>query len=153
MKKITLLITVFMAMAAIAANAQSNKEEIDLIQAAFGMEKKAIVAEFVQPTEAQSAAFWKLYDEYETKRKELGLTRIKLLNQYVDKYLTMTDEEADTWTKDVMKLSTATDKLINTYYKKIKKATSPIVATQFYQIEGYILTGIRMEILDEVPFL
>lgn len=56
-------------------------------------------------------------------------------------------------TKEVIKLSAATDKLIVKYYKKIKKATSPIVATQFYQIENYILTGIRMEILDEIPFL
>jgi hypothetical protein len=65
----------------------------------------------------------------------------------------MTDEQAEAWTNEVIKLSAATDKLIVTYYKKIKKATSPIVATQFYQIESYILTGIRMEILDGVPFL
>ena len=140
-------------MAAFMVSAQTNKEEVDLMQAAFGMEKKAIIAEFVQPTEMQADAFWQLYDEYETKRKELGLKRIGLLNQYAEKYMTMTDEEADVWTKEVMKLSTSTDKLIKTYYKKIKKVTSATVATQFYQIEGYILTGIRMEILDEIPFL
>jgi hypothetical protein len=67
--------------------------------------------------------------------------------------MTMTNDEADEWTTAVMKLSASTDKLIKTYYKKIKKATNPIVATQFYQVEVYILTGIRMEVLDEVPFL
>ena len=103
-------------MAAIVANAQTNKEEVDLMQAAFGMEKKAIVAEFVKLTEAQSEAFWQIYDEYETQRKELGIKRLELLYQYAEKYMTMSNEEADEWTKAVMKLSASTDKLINTYY-------------------------------------
>jgi hypothetical protein len=34
----------------------------------------------------------------------------------------------------------------------VKKATTPIVALQFYQIEYYILAAIRADILDEVPF-
>lgn len=151
MKKITLLMAaLFMA---ILTFAQSAKEEVDLVQAAFGMEKKAVVAAFVQTSEIQNNAFWQLYDEYENKRKENGKKRIELLAQYAGQYNTMTEEQADVWMKDVIKLSAATDKLIVTYYKKIKKVTSPIVATQFYQIEEYILTAIRMEVLDGVPFL
>lgn len=142
----------FMVVVAFAFS-QSYKEEVDLVQAAFGMEKKEIVAAFVQPTEMQGLDFWVLYDEYEKARKENGKKRLLLLVQYAEEYDGMSNEEADAWTKDVIKLSAATDKLIATYYKKIAKATSPIVATQFYQIENYILTGIRMEILDGVPFL
>jgi hypothetical protein len=151
MKKITLLMAAIAI--AIASYAQSNKEEVDLIQAAFGMEKKVVVSNYVHPAELQKDAFWKLYDEYEVARKENAKKRIQLLEQYAKQYATMTDEQADAWTKEVIKLSTATDKLIVTYYNKIKKVTSPIVATQFYQIEGYILTAIRMEILDMVPFI
>jgi hypothetical protein len=135
------------------AYTQSNKEEIDLIQAAFGMEKKAIVADFVQPTDAQKDAFWALYDEYETKRKELGKERIELLAQYAEQYLKMTSEQADEWTKKVMDLQSKTDKLIATYYEKVKGVTDGVVATQFYQIENYILSMIRMQVLQEVPFL
>ena len=135
------------------AYTQSNKEEVDLIQAAFGMEKKAIVAEFVNPSDAQKDAFWQLYDEYETKRKELGKQRIDLLKQYADQYLTMTSEQADEWTKKVIELQTKTDKLIATYYEKVRGVSDGIVATQFYQIENYILTMIRMQILHDVPFV
>ncbi len=151
MKKITLLIT--SVVIAIASYSQSNKEEVDLFQAAFGMEKKAVVANFVNLLEIQKGPFWQLYDEYELARKENGKKRIELLEQYAKEYNTMTNEQAEAWTNEVIKLSTATDKLIVTYYNKIKKVTTPLVATQFYQIEGYILTTIRMEILEEVPFL
>lgn len=135
------------------AYTQSDKEEIDLVQAAFGMEKKAIVANFVQLTETQKDAFWTLYDEYETQRKEYGKERIELLKQYAGQYMTMTSEQADTWTKKVMDLQIKTDKLISTYYEKVKKVSDGVVATQFYQIENYILSMIRMQVLQEVPFL
>ena len=39
------------------------------------------------------------------------------------------------------------------YTKKIKKATNPIVAAQFYQIEQYIADGIRFSILDNMDFI
>jgi len=133
--------------------AQSNTEEVDLIQAAFGMDKKMIVASFVNPSETQKDAFWALYDQYETERKVLGKERIELLNQYAEQYETMTGEQADTWTNKVMVLQQKNDKLIATYYKKVKSVSDGIVATQFYQIENYILTGIRMVLLDEIPFV
>jgi hypothetical protein len=151
MKKYLLIVAVLFS--AILANAQSNKEEVDLMQAAFGMDKKAAVAEFVKLSDTQKDPFWKLYDEYETQRKELGKVRIELLNQYSKEYKTFTSEQADAWTTKVIDLQTKTDDLIKNYYSKVKKATDGIVATQFYQIENYILTEIRMQVLDEIPFV
>jgi hypothetical protein len=135
------------------AYTQSDKEEIDMMQATFGKDKKAIVADFVKPSAEQKDAFWKLYDQYETERKDLGKQRIELLKQYADQYLKMTAEQADEWTKKVIELQTKTDKLIANYYTKVKDATDGIVATQFYQIEGYILAIIRVQILQQVPFI
>lgn len=132
------------------AKAQTT-EEVDLIQAAFGMEKKAMVSAFIQLDAAQKDAFWALYDEYESARKEYGKKRIQLLDQYAEKWETMTNEQADVWTAEAIKLGTNTDKLLVTYYKKIKKVTNPVVALQFWQIEGYILSGIRLSILEGLP--
>jgi hypothetical protein len=151
MKKYILIIAVLFV--ASFAKAQSNKEEVDLMQAAFGMDKKAVVMEFVHPSETQKDAFWKLYDEYETQRKTFGKQRIELLEQYAKQYENMTSEQADAWTKKVIDLQGKTDKLIVSYYGKIRKISDGIVATQFYQIENYILAGIRAQILDEIPFV
>ena len=49
MKKYILLVAA--SLMASFTYAQSNKEEVDLMQAAFGMDKKAAVAEFVKPSE------------------------------------------------------------------------------------------------------
>ncbi|MBN1198958.1 MAG: hypothetical protein JXA23_06380 [Bacteroidales bacterium] len=151
MKKVALFFSAFMISSILFS--QTIKEEVDLFQAAFGMEKKAMVAAFVTPVPEQADAFWALYDEYETKRKELGKERMELLYFYAANYATLSSEEADLYTVNMIALQKRTDALLNTYYKKVKKVTNGIVATQFYQIELYILTAIRMEILENVPFI
>lgn len=151
MKKLLFIFTACLAISTLKA--QSNQEEIDFYQSIFGMEKKAAVMEFVQPSEAQSADFWALYDEYETERKALGKKRIDLLYKYAAQYNNMSDDTADSLMKEMISLGKKTDKLLEKYYKKIKKKTSPIVAAQFYQIEAYILSAIRTNILAEIPFV
>lgn len=149
MKKLTLLFVAIFSAGVI--NAQSNVEEVDMVQSIFGMEKKAIIAEFVKVPDASKDAFWALYDEYEVKRKDLGKRKLELLNQYAENYDKLTNEMAESWTKEVISVAAKTDDLLVTYQKKISKATNPIAALQFYQIEGYILSGIRVAVLESLP--
>ena len=151
MKKVLLMIAVISL--STAGMAQSNKEKIDMIQSVFGMEKKAIVADFIQLEGTQGDAFWTLYDEYETKRKELGKRRIALLEKYAENYASLNDVTTDEILKEMMSLQTSTDKLIGTYAKKIKKEAGVKTAAQFYQIEGYLLSKIRTEILENIPVI
>ncbi|NQT76910.1 MAG: hypothetical protein HQ565_04285 [Bacteroidetes bacterium] len=151
MKKITLLFAGMFA--ALFTYAQLNTEEIDFFQSIYGMEKKAIVEEFVQPKTDNRVPFWEVYDAYEVERKKLGKDRIDLLEKFAEEYETMTNEQSEVWMKKVIALAGKQDKLIVSYYKKVKKVTSPIVAMRFYQLEGYLLTAIRYEILDVIPFV
>jgi hypothetical protein len=147
------LLTSLMVALTFFAFSQSNKEEIDLVQSVFGMEKKAMAAEFIKLEGAPKDAFWVAYDEYETKRKELGKKRIGLLNKYVEGYSSMDDASMEQITKEIISLQGETDKLIVTYYNKIKKGSGVKAAAQFYQFENYILSKIRAEILENIPLI
>ena len=152
MKKIFL--TTIMVAVVCFAFAQSNKEEVDLVQSVFGMEKKAMATEFIKLEDgAKKDAFWKLYDEFETKRKDLGKKRIALLDKYVSSYNSLDDETTGQIIKELIALSGKNDKLIVTYYKKIKKAAGVKPAAQFYQFEGYLLSKIRTEIMENIPLI
>ncbi|HTF20803.1 MAG TPA: hypothetical protein VK658_22170 [Chryseolinea sp.] len=151
MKKI-LLTTVLVAFGIIGF-AQSNKEEVDLVQAAFGKDKKAMAAEFIQLEGAKKDAFWVAYDEYETKRKELGKKRIEILNKYVNGYTSLDDASTDAIVKEMMEQQTKTDKLIDTYYHKIKKESGVKPAAQFYQFENYILAEVRSLLMENIPLI
>lgn len=147
------LLTIALLLAGCFVFAQSNKEEIDLVQSVFGMEKKAIVAEFIKLEGAPKDAFWVAYDEYEGKRKSLGQKRIALLEKYANSYTSLDDANTDEIIKEIITLQQQTDKLISDYYKKIKKGSGVKAAAQFYQIEGYILSKIRSAVLESIPII
>ena len=135
------------------AFAQSNKEEIDLVQSVFGIEKKAMVEQFIKLDGPAKDAFWTAYDEYETERKELGKKRLELLNRYAAGYATLDDATTDKIITDIIAQQGQTDKLIVTYYKKIKKGSGVKAAAQFYQFENYVLSKIRAEIMENIPLI
>ena len=129
---------------------QSSQDELQLMQSLYGMEKRDIVAEFVELTEAQENEFWILYDEYENKRKDLGQERFNLLQRYVNDYGEVKPENAENFMKQAIPIRIKSDKLRDSYYKKIKTKTDPVVAMQFYQIENYLSDAIRMQLLEEL---
>ena len=151
MKKITsLIIGLFMSLSLFA---QPNFDEISILQASFGMEKKEIVKSFIQISEDKSDAFWTLYEEYELKRKKNGKIRIELLTEYAQKWDSLQSEDADRMVLKSIDLNKNEDKLIAHYYKKIKKATSPDIAIKFYEVETYIRTTIKFYIKNTIPFV
>ena len=150
MKKLLVIAALLVSAAGFA---QSNKEDVDFIQSIFGKEKKVIVADFIQLEGAQKDAFWKLYDEYEVKRKQYGQQRISLLERYANSYMTLDDATTDKLVNEMMTLSVNNDKLIKTYYAKIKKASGIKSAAQFVQIESYFLSVIRASILENIPMI
>jgi len=150
MKQLLIIAALFISAAGFA---QSNKEEIDLYQSLWGMEKKDIVAEFIKLDGPAKDAFWKLYDEYEMERKSLGKERIGLLNKYAENYMTLDDEKTDEIMGEMISLGAKTDKLAATYYGKMKKGAGVKAAAQFLQLESYINSSIRAAILEEIPFI
>ncbi len=150
MKNALLLIALFVSSLSFA---QSNTEDLDLIQSLYGMEKKAIVADFISLQGDQANAFWTLYDAYEMERKAYGKERVALLERYAYNYGTLDDATTDEIIKEMNKLGAKTDKLISKYYGKMKKPAGVKAAAQFVQIEAYLLSVIRASILEEIPFI
>jgi hypothetical protein len=148
MKKISVIIIAFLF--TLASYAQSQKEELDMLQSLFGMQKKEWVAQYIELNDTQKNDFWILYDEYETKRKEYGQKKFGLLMKYVNDYGEIKAANAESFMKDAISLRKNSEKLVDSYYKKIKKKTDPVVAMQFYQIENYISNLIRSELLEDL---
>jgi hypothetical protein len=135
----------------ISVNAQSMSEEVDMIQSIYGMEKKALIAEFLG--DSVNSEFWSIYDEYETERKSLGKDRLNLITDYVTNYSSIDGEVADGMVKRSEQLNSKLTGLISKYTKKIRKVTDSKVAAQFYQIENYLLGVTRLQIMNNIPFL
>ena len=133
--------------------AQINNDEMQMFQTMFGMPKKEIVAEFVKIEPSKHDTFWKLYEEYENNRKQLGQKRFVVLNNYVKNYSKLSAAETNEIMEDIILLTTSQDKMIARYYNKMKKAISIATAAQFYQIEWYLQSQVRTNILESIPMI
>lgn len=148
MKKISVFLIAILC--SLTSFSQSVQNELDMVQSLYGMEKKELTSYFVELTGEQEAEFWALYDEYEIKRNELGKDRFEILKKYVSDFGEILPENAEAILKEGMALRKKSDKLLDSYYKKIKKKTDPVVALQFYQLERYLSNLISITLLEEL---
>lgn len=153
MKKVFLLILCVFTINLSSSFAQTIDDEITMVQEAFGKDKKLIVEAFMNLPETMAPAFWKVYEEYERARLELGRERIKIINDYLETYLQLGEAEADALAIRSLKNDVALTKLHSSYYKKFKKATTSLNAAKFLQIDTYIHNTIRNAMQRQLPFI
>ena len=152
MKKV-LSLAIFLFLAAGTVMSQSNKEEVEFYQSLFGMEKKAVVSEFIQLEGESSTEFWNLYDAYEAERKANGQKRIDLLHKYAESYLELDPATTDALVAESIKINDEQFKLIKKYYKSIKKVAGSKAAAQFYQLENYFRNALGVVLMEQIPFV
>jgi len=151
MKK--LILVAFIAVFAMVSNAQSNAEEIALMQSVYGMQKKDLIAKHMKLEAGQADLFWQMYDEYEVARKELGLKRVKNIEMYAEKYENLTTEDANALIKASMEVQKGFISLWEKTYKNMSKSISPVTAAQFIQVEMFFENMVRQELSMDIPLI
>lgn len=133
--------------------AQMNKDEMQLVQSIWGMEKRAIITEYMKFTEAEITKFAPIYEEYAKAYQNLGAARLQIINEYATNFTSMTNEQADVLMQKYLKNNAEIDKLQLTYYNKIKKEISALRAAAWMQLEIYMQTMIRAELQNALPMI
>jgi hypothetical protein len=147
-----LMLTAFILLSA-ATIAQSNKEDIAIVQNMFGKDKKELVQAYMTIPEAQKAGFWTMYDEYEESRKKLGRERIALIQDYANAYDSLNDKKAsDLMNRKILWLNNYTG-MQKKYYASFAKLIGGIQASKFFQLEDYLENNIRLAIQESIPFI
>ena len=153
MKKLVFSTLFFFAVGIASSFAQTVDDEIKLVQEAFGKDKKTLIESYMQLPPEKAAAFWPVYEAFETERKAISKERILIINEYIEKFTHIGDAEADALATRSLKNDAALNKLYTSYYGKFKKATSAMDAAKFLQVEFYITNTIRNIVQQELPFI
>ncbi|ABG59937.1 hypothetical protein [Cytophaga hutchinsonii] len=151
MKKITTILS-FILFSSISFLAQAQTHD-EMFNTVFKQEKRAYFSDNMHLKADEFDKFWNVYGSFETDRTTLGAERIDLLKMYVEKYQTMTNTDADIFMKKWLALDKKEDALRGKYYAKMKKELGSKTAAHFLQLDDYIQTAIKFEILDELPFI
>ena len=147
----TFIIAIIAMCVSYAGHAQTSDAEADAIINLLGVKKREAISRLVYIESRDSAAFWKLYDEYQVLNKNTGKSRIRLYEKTAQSYQLMTPERADSLAGQYFTNRIEQEKMLQEYYAKIEMATNAVVAFQFYQAEVYILTQIRANIMQQIP--
>ena len=131
--------------------AQTSDAEAEAMINLLGVQKREAVGKMVTATGKDSVAFWKLYDEYQKSNAATAKIRMRLYERTAQAYGRMTPALADSLAGAYFYNRNEQEKTLESYYKKIKSATNPVLAFEFYQAEVYILTSMRASIMQQIP--
>jgi len=145
------LLIVMLCMLGSTAFAQTSDAEAEAVINLLGVQKKEAIAQLVSVTKQDSAAFWKIYDEYQVENKKTAVARLKLYEKTALAYNDMTPARADSLANVYFVNRVEQEKMLETYYKKVKASTNAVTAFEFYQAEVYLLTQLRAQIMMQIP--
>jgi hypothetical protein len=131
----------------------TTDEEFRILQNVYQKDKKEIVGGFLALEGAQSSNFWTVYEDYESKRMVLGAARFQIIKDYAGQYSGLTDEQAETLMKRVLDNENAIVDLKKSYFKKFSKAAGGKNAAKFYQVDSYLDSVVKHELMDQIPFI
>ncbi|MCK6620241.1 MAG: hypothetical protein HUU32_19650 [Calditrichaceae bacterium] len=148
MKKYLLTLFVF---AATTIFAQEVDSFIELLRSDVKTQKKGIITEVMEFSEAEAAAFWPVYRNYEVEQDKLADARIALIKDYAANYKTMVDAKATELMDKAFKFREERLKLQKKYFKEFSKILSPTKAAKWAQLEDQITLLIDLQIASELP--
>lgn len=116
-------------------------------------DKKLLVAENMQLTEAEAKAFWPVYDKYQAELFLIRARTLKLLKDYAASYETMTNATAKRLLDEYMTVESLQLKLRQSYLPIFRKAISDVKTVRYYQIENKIQAVLLNELAETIPLI
>jgi hypothetical protein len=147
------LIIALFAIGTATSYSQRATDEVTLLQSVYGMQKRDIVAKYMEVSGAQATTFWTLYEEYEVARKAIGTKRANNIMEYAKNYENITDENVAKMVKASFDVNKEFNALWEKTYKKMAKALGAKTAAKFYQLELYLETMVRSELSENIPMI
>jgi hypothetical protein len=152
MKKL-IAIVIIVLFGSVSVFSQVSQGDIQMVQKYFGLEKSAVVKQYMKLSTAQDSVFWPIYNKYENERLALGQQRILLVEEYMKKIQNINEADATGLVDKGIALEIKFKNLQKKYHAELAKKVGPVKAAQFYQLENYINNIINLMIQENIPFV
>jgi hypothetical protein len=116
-------------------------------------DKKLLVAENMQLSEAEARKFWPIYDEYQNELFILRMRSLKLIDTYAENYKSMTNDMAKKLLDEYLTIERLRQKAREAYLPKFRKVLPEIKVARYYQIENKIGAVVNYELAKQIPLV
>ena len=150
--KVTLVLVGLVMVCVFTVAAQDKPaDDMQIVREKVGADKKLLVAENMQLTEAEAKAFWPVYDQYQDELFLLRSRTVKLINDFAGAYEKMSNDTAKKLMDEYMTIESLGPKLRQTYLPKFRKVLPEAKVVRYYQIENKINAVLIYELAKNIP--
>ena len=142
-----------LALPAQPATAQTVTDEIEVLRGVLKADRKVVIAEALQLTEAESTDFWPLYRNYRAEMDKLGDGIVKLVLEYADAYPNVPEDRAAKLLKNYLALEKDLVSVRAKHLKKIAKVLPASKVLRFAQLENRLDLVLRLQMASAVPLV
>ncbi len=126
--------------------------EIERAKKELQRERESIFIQALHLTTSQATVFHPVYVEFNKEKSRLDDELISLIVKYGESYQRLNDSLMRNFIKQSERYQKKELAVRRKYYRKLSKAISTEVASQFYEVDDFISTSLRMNILSGLPF-
>ena len=160
MKSIVRVILAGMMLVAVPAFAQtegSADTNMEILLQKLKADKKLLVAANMELTDAESKAFWPLYDAYQKDLQQMNERLGKTINAYAEAYNqgkgSIPNDTAKKLLNEVISVDEQEVKLKRSYAGKVGKVLPAAKTARYIQIENKIRAVIKFELARQIPLV
>ena len=156
-KIVVVLIALLIALPLFAQTAPSDKpaNTRQLLMDKVKADKKFVVAENMQLTEAEAKGFWPVYEAYQKDLGAINDRMAAMIKSYAEAWnaKSIDNEKAKKMTADILTIQSDEVKLMKSYVPKLSKVLSAVKVARYVQIENKIRAMVKYELAEQIPLV
>src|ERR1700722_14224138 len=130
-------------------NSQANPDDfIDLLRKDIRSQKKQIIAQNMDLSDAEAQKFWPIYDQYAAELSKLYDGKLALLKDYAANHSSMSDDEAENYIRKRAEEEHSIMQLRLKYIPAFRKVLSGRETALFYQIDWRLGLAIDVQLIQ-----
>ncbi len=146
------VVAAFVLVLPVVSSAQTASD-MEILRQKLQADKKLVVAQAMQLTNAEASGFWPVYDAYQADLGRINTQLGEVIKAYAAAYRTdtLTNEKAQELMADALKIEQAEVDLKKAYVPKLSAAVSQVKVARYLQIETKIRALFKYELAGEIP--
>jgi len=136
----------------IAQAQEINRADLENAKNKLQLEREVVFIEALHLTMSQASVFHLLYLDFDKEKRKLDDSFIKYFVKYAANYESLDHKIMHRFIRESNEHQQKELKLRRKYFKKLSKSISPQLASQFYEVDDFTSTVLRLNILMSLPF-
>lgn len=147
-----LAVVAFVLVLPVFSSAQTASD-MDILRQKIQADKKLVVAQAMQLTDAEAPGFWPVYDAYQADLGKINAQLGQVIKAYAAAYRadTLTNEKAKELMDEVLKIEQAEVDLKKAHMPKLGAVVSQVKVARYLQIENKIRALLKYELAGDIP--